>query len=162
MYILSLGSNQGNRTNYLNKAIDALKVFGHVIDVSTVYETPSWGYSGNKYLNICVSWEPLSPYIYDTQLLTDLQIIEADLGRIRTDIQYTDRVIDIDIIAKDQEIIKHPRLEIPHSKMHLRTFVLIPLAEICPHFFHPVLKKSVTELIEACEDTDEITVYGKL
>lgn len=162
MYILSIGSNQGDRIQHISNTIRALNILGDVQQISSIYETPSWGYSGNKYLNMCLSWTPHNSYNNDLDLLSDLQEIERNLGRIRTDVQYTDRVIDIDIISKAQEIIKHPRLEIPHTKMHLRTFVLIPLAEIYPHFIHPIFKKPISELIEACGDTDEITIYGKL
>ncbi len=162
MYIFSIGSNEGDRITHLSNAIQALNTIGYVQNVSSLYETPSWGYSGHNYLNICISWTPKTRYTTDLELLTDIQNIEHNLGRIRTEVQYTNRVIDIDIISKENEVIKHPRLEIPHAKMHLRKFVLIPLAEICPQFFHPVLKKFVSELIEVCEDTDEITHYGKL
>ncbi len=162
MYILSIGSNQGNRTFYLNQSIQALNKVGVVNNISSIYQTPSWGYKGGDYLNICISWTPKDLHLNALEILTILQSIEHDLGRIRTDVQYIDRVIDIDIISHSEKIIKHERLEIPHSKMHQRKFVLIPLAEIHPHFFHPVLKKTVSDLIETCVDTDEITLYGKL
>jgi len=162
MYILSIGTNQGDRISHLKNVIHALNHIGHVQKTSTIYQTPSWGYSGNDYLNICLSWLPKVSLISELSILSELQKIEYDLGRRRTHIQYTDRVIDIDIIAKKDLVLNHPKLEIPHAKMHLRKFVLIPLAEICPHFFHPILKLPISKLIEICVDTDEITRYGKL
>lgn len=162
MYILSIGSNQGDRTLYLKNAIESLNQLGVTSTISSIYETPSWGYSGGAYLNICVLWTPKINYKDELNVLSILQNIEYDLGRRRTHIQYTDRVIDIDIISKENFIVNLPTLKIPHAKMHLRKFVLIPLAEIQPHFFHPVLKQPVSKLIETCEDSDEITIYGKL
>ena len=162
MYILSIGSNQGDRVQHLKNTIDTLNTVGTVFKLSSIYETPSWGYDGNDYLNMCISWKPTKGNISELDTLDILQNIEHDLGRRRTEVQYTDRVIDIDIVSKENSIVKHQRLEIPHSKMHQRKFVLIPLAEIYPHFFHPILEKSVKELIETCVDTDEITIYGTL
>lgn len=162
MYILSIGSNQGDRISHLKNTINALNAIGKIESISSLYETPSWGYTGGDYLNLCASWIPKERSKDALDILNDLQTIEHALGRRRTAVQYTDRVIDIDIIAQGAHIHKHPRLEIPHAKMHLRKFVLIPLAEICPHFFHPILKRSISKLIETCEDTDEITRYGEL
>lgn len=162
MYILSIGSNQGQRTQHLNACILALNHIGKVERCSSMYQTPSWGYDGNDYLNICVLWTPSNTKLSPIEILDQLQEIEYTLGRRRTAVQYTDRVIDIDIVSCGELTFKHPRLEIPHNKMHLRKFVLIPLAEIYPQFFHPILKQSVNKLLETCEDTGEITHYGKL
>jgi len=160
-YILSLGSNLGNRIEHIKQAIDHLNSIGKVGDISSLYETASWGYGGSDYLNLCLVWKP-TELLNPIQILDQLQHIEHNIGRRRQNIQYVDRCIDIDIILGEKLIHNTERLEIPHSKMQDRNFVLIPLAEICPHVNHPIFNKSILEILDECSDTSSIKLYGKL
>lgn len=146
---LSLGSNRGDRRQNLDAALRALKQrCGRVLQCSSYVETAPWGYqSANKYLNAALCLETtLSPH----QLLEATQQIERDLGRTEKTIDhnYTDRPIDIDILLYGSQIIREPDLQIPHPLLHKRLFVLEPLAEIAPNLIHPVLHRTIKELLE--------------
>ena len=144
---LGLGSNLGNKQQQLNVAITRLtEIVGNISAISDFYETTSWGYeSPNPFLNAAIQIETsLSPH----ELLTTIQQIEHGLGRISKsqDQQYTDRLIDIDMLMYDNLILQTPDLILPHSLMHERLFVLQPLSEIAPNLIHPVFNKTITEL----------------
>ena len=126
---LSLGSNMGDRLEYLSKAIDKIaEIQGcNILNKSRVYETEPWGYENQEaFLNLCISIETsLSPY----ELLESLQTIELELDRVRK-IHWGPRTIDIDILLFDDIICEDDKLTIPHPRMRERTFVLIPLYDI--------------------------------
>ena len=126
---LSLGSNMGDRLEYLSKAIDKIaKIQGcNILNKSRVYETEPWGYENQEaFLNLCISIETsLSPY----ELLESLQTIELELDRVRK-IHWGPRTIDIDILLFDDIICEDDKLTIPHPRMSERAFVLIPLYDI--------------------------------
>ena len=126
---LSLGSNMGDRLEYLSKAIDNIaEIQGcNILNKSRVYETEPWGYENQEaFLNLCISIETsLSPY----ELLESLQTIELELDRVRT-IHWGPRTIDIDILLFDDIICEDDKLTIPHPRMRERAFVLIPLYDI--------------------------------
>ncbi|MEG1574118.1 MAG: 2-amino-4-hydroxy-6-hydroxymethyldihydropteridine diphosphokinase [Bacteroidales bacterium] len=143
---LSLGSNLGNRDNNITIALNEIeKNIGHIIKVSSQYETAPWGFtSTNNFINIAVEIETdLTPY----QLLEQTQKIETNLGRSkkRGD-KYEDRTIDIDILLYNNIIIEEENLTIPHPKMQQRTFVIEPLAEIAPQLYHPISCKTIKEI----------------
>lgn len=143
---LSIGSNIGDRINYINKAIEKLKQNNiKIIKSSNIIETEPYGYKEQgKFLNMAVEIDSdLNPF----ELMKLILKIESELGRIRT-VRWGSRVIDIDIIFYDSLIINEPDLKIPHPDMQNRFFVLKPLQEIAPDFVHPVLKKTITELLE--------------
>ncbi|MDP4278431.1 MAG: 2-amino-4-hydroxy-6-hydroxymethyldihydropteridine diphosphokinase [Bacteroidota bacterium] len=146
---LSLGSNLGDRKTYLTKAIELIEQeIGPVTARSAFYETKPWGYeSDHLFLNACIAAETaLSP----SDCLLHLKEGERRLGRLKiADSRYSDRVIDMDILFYDNLILNEPGLVIPHPLMHHRSFVLKPLVEIAPEFIHPVLKKSMLELLES-------------
>ncbi|KGI59697.1 2-amino-4-hydroxy-6-hydroxymethyldihydropteridine diphosphokinase [Prevotella sp. DNF00663] len=128
---LSLGANIGNRKRMMHDAIVLLEErVGTVLRSSSLLETEPWGFSSpNKFINMCVCIDtPLSP----RQLLRVTQQIERDLGRMeKTDgDNYTDRIIDIDILLYDQLHVDESDLKIPHPLMEQREFVMIPLREI--------------------------------
>lgn len=129
---LSLGSNIGNRKRLIRIAIDMIdREVGHVIKQSSLYETEPWGFfSPNKFINACVCCETnLSP----RDVLIKTQKIEKSIGRTGKSIDgnYSDRVIDIDILLYDDLHVDEPDLKIPHPLMYEREFVMMPLKEIC-------------------------------
>ncbi|MPL98541.1 Bifunctional folate synthesis protein [bioreactor metagenome] len=156
---LSLGSNDGAREEQLRMAIEAIgKLVGKVIKVSRIYEGEPIGFESDKrFLNLCLE---LKTEDGPSQLLLKLEAIEVKLGRLKPSIfsEYTDRTIDLDIIFFDEIAISSKDLTIPHPRMHERRFVLEPLAELCPDFIHPVLKKTVQELLHECPDESKLTV----
>jgi len=151
MIVILLGSNLGNRQEYLDRASDLIeKRIGNIVLCSSVYETEPWGFTGSDFfLNkvICLDSSP-EPEI----LLENLMQIEKDIGRKRTGDQYVSRLIDLDILFYKDRIIKSRDLEIPHPKLHLRKFTLIPLNELFQDFKHPELGKTMNELLKVCDD----------
>lgn len=152
---LSLGSNRGNRTANLDKAIDMLSEWtGNVTQVSSLYETQPWKMvDKTDFLNRVLLLETAltAPQLMDTVIL-----VEAMMGRQRTSQKYEPRIIDIDILFFNEEIINMEDLAVPHPLIQERRFVLEPMAEIAPEFIHPVLKKSIPRLLNECEDKSEI------
>ncbi len=153
MIILSIGTNIGNRQQNIENAIAALNQIGVVRAVSPIYTSEAWGFeSENGFYNTVLTMES---ELLPLDLLQETQRIERELGRTtKTTTEYADRVIDIDIIAYGQTIIETPELTIPHKLMHLRNFVLYPLADITPNWVHPILQLSVQELKNKSEDNN--------
>lgn len=152
---LSLGSNIGNRLANLQEAVFQISDrIGQVLAVSSVFRSASWGYQGNEYYNICLEVSTsLNPEI----LLEKILAIEQTLGRTRNqEPAYADRLIDIDILLFDVEIIFYNNLKVPHPEMLKRKFVLAPLSEIAPNLIHPIAKKSIQYCLAHCEDAGEI------
>ena len=158
MIILSIGTNIGDRERNIENAVKALGEIGKVGAVSPIYTSEPWGFeSENGFYNIALTIESdLSPL----DLLRETQRIEKELGRTaKTTTEYADRVIDIDIIDYDNQIIKisqqstvNSLLTLPHPLMHLRNFVLYPLADIAPEWVHPILKLTTLELKTKSQD----------
>lgn len=145
---LGLGTNLGNRKRNMELALENIeKQIGTIIAQSAFYDSEPFGFeSDNLFLNSVVKVSTqLTPY----ELLAKTQLIEREMGRTnKTDVTgYSDRVIDIDIIFYNTEVIDNaPRLVVPHPEMQKRDFVLKPLSEIAPHFVHPVLNRSINDL----------------
>lgn len=130
-----------------------------LIRTSALYETEPWGLKDqNWFLNIAVEIKTvLNPH----DLLIKLQNIEKTLGRNREkEIRWGERPIDIDIIFYDDIILKTEVLSLPHTHMHKRAFVLVPLLELIPDFLHPVSKKTISQLYDDLEDVEEVCLYG--
>lgn len=156
---LLLGSNIGNREFYFFEAVKLiLHDIGRIIKSSGLYETEPWGEkSKDLYLNKAMIVETeFEPDIILKKVLN----IELSLGRKRTEIKYLSRTIDIDILFIDQQIINTETLTIPHPQIAFRRFVLIPLAEICPDFIHPVFLKTISQLMNECKDKLEVKKLG--
>jgi 2-amino-4-hydroxy-6-hydroxymethyldihydropteridine diphosphokinase len=142
---LSLGSNVGNRQRQLDNAIEHLKSVGHIVSVSSFYETEPVEFTDQPwFLNCAVALETTQT---PEQLLETLLAIEKEMGRLRSQ-RKGPRTIDIDVLLLGDAILDSPRLTIPHPALHQRRFVLEPLAEIAPDACHPILKKTIRELLE--------------
>ncbi|HUN90176.1 MAG TPA: 2-amino-4-hydroxy-6-hydroxymethyldihydropteridine diphosphokinase [Terriglobales bacterium] len=143
---LSLGSNLGRRDANLRVAIDRVGGLGEVKAVSSLYETEPVEFIAQPwFLNLALE---LATELMPKQLLTALLKIERDMGRRRFQPKGP-RLIDIDILLFGDTVMNDTKLVIPHPAMHERKFVLEPLAEIAPEKRHPVLKKTVRELLDA-------------
>jgi 2-amino-4-hydroxy-6-hydroxymethyldihydropteridine diphosphokinase len=141
----------GDREANLSEAVSRIEEnIGNILKSSSLFETEPWGFeSESKFLNSAVEVETkLTP----SGVLGAILMIEAQLGRVRSEKQYSSRVIDIDILFYDDLIMNEISLKIPHPLLHKRKFVLLPLNEIVPELVHPVLKKSIGSLLESCED----------
>lgn len=150
--ILSIGSNQGNRLENILASIQLIQLeLGTVFSVSKVYEAPSWGFESDAFYNCAIA---IHTHKSPMKLLLGIQKIERKLGRIRNENQlgYQARPIDIDIISFENEIIKTQLLEIPHSQMQNRLFVLLPINDMQLDFIHPLYEKTIPVLINECAD----------
>lgn len=154
---LSLGSNLDDRSANIKRAISSLPPQLEVKARSKVYETPPWGFTDQpKFLNQVVQG---ITYLEPEPLLKHIKRLEIALGRKST-FQYGPRLIDIDILFYDDQVLETPTLVIPHPHLHERGFVLLPLMDIAPDLVHPVNKKSVREMLASC-DVEGIEPYEK-
>jgi 2-amino-4-hydroxy-6-hydroxymethyldihydropteridine diphosphokinase len=155
---LGLGSNMGERAKNLEDSITRVEEsVGKIITRSSVYRTQPWGFeSENEFLNMVIYVDTdLTP----SGLLNVILMIESQLGRVRSGQKYTSRIIDIDILLYDNEIVDDEVLVIPHPRMQDRRFVLVPLAEIAPDIIHPVIGKSIASLLKSCKDESRVITY---
>ena len=157
--ILSIGSNIGDKEEYLNQAVD------HLYDdencrvnvVSNYFETDPYGpVEQDKFLNGCIEIETLySP----KELLKKVNEIEAEAGRKR-EVHWGPRTLDIDIIFYGDEIIDEIDLKIPHVEMHKRLFVLEPLKQIAPYWVHPIFHRTVSQMLEELKTDNKCAGCG--
>jgi len=161
----SLGSNKENRLNYLLSAIKLINYeVGSISKISDVWESESWNYSDNDYLNLIIK---IHTNLNPEEILKITQNIEEKLGRtektklINGKAKYTSRIIDIDILFFDNKIINSKNLTIPHPNLHLRMFVLKPLLQIAPEIVHPIFKKNIKQLFNVCDDKGKIEIFKK-
>lgn len=154
----SLGSNLGDRMKHLKFGVDRLREKLTLVEISPVYETESWGYEDPKaYLNIVAQYQTsLSP----EAIMNEIAKIEHDAGRnshsadlVKT---YKARTLDIDILFYGNKVFENSGLIIPHPRLHLRNFVLIPFADIAPEFIHPTIARTMEELKKESLDTSKI------
>ena len=152
---LLLGGNIGNICDSFKIALEQIsKDIGVIKDKSPVYYSEPWGFeSNNMFHNQAISIETLlTPH----ELLSKLLLIEASIGRERKKIAFESRKIDLDILLYNNLIIKDKNLVIPHPRMHLRNFTLVPLSDIAPDIIHPVIEKTITQLLGSCEDKSKV------
>jgi len=158
---LLLGSNTGDRLAYLQQAAKAVCKFAEPASLcSSVYETEPWGFDDKTaFLNQVIE---IRTNMQAAELMENILVVETLMGRRRFQDSpgYISRTIDIDLLFYGQHIIDQPGLTIPHPRLHKRMFTLVPLAEIAPGMFHPLLKKSIAQLKRKCPDKLKVVKYG--
>jgi 2-amino-4-hydroxy-6-hydroxymethyldihydropteridine diphosphokinase len=152
---ISLGTNLGERCENLKNAVDSFPPSVQPIAYSHIYKTPPWGYTDQpEFLNQVIQ---AKTGLHPLELLDFLKKLEIDLGRQAT-FRYGPRLIDIDILFFGDRVINTSGLVIPHPRLHERPFVLVPLAELAPDLRHPVLNRTVKQLL-ADQDASDIGIY---
>ena len=148
---LLIGGNMGDRMANLDNALNLMKAtLGDLIQLSSRYETSAWGFTEQPdFINQAVL---LETNLAASELMQSILRIETEMGRERT-VPLGPRIIDIDIIYFNDDIINSPELTVPHPKMSERLFVLKPLVEISPNYIHPILLKSNAILLKECGDS---------
>ena len=158
---IGFGSNIGDRLVHIQNAIHALlKTEGITLQkISSVYETDPVGYEAQEaFLNgVATIQTSLSPF----SLLHTLKNIETVIGR-KHRIRWGPREIDLDILIYGDLCLQTEKLIIPHPEMHLRGFVLVPLAEIAPDLMHPVFQESIQNLLNRLDDDKSISESGSI
>lgn len=159
--VLSIGSNQGNRLANIESCIALIhQEVGTVIEVSKLYETPAWGFESDAFYNCALL---LHSNLSAQKILNQVLKVEKQLGRIRLNQEgYQSRIIDIDLIVFDNEIIESEKLTIPHPLMQNRNFVLLPMRDLKLDWKHPVFHKTINELIANTPDDSSCTVVQDL
>lgn len=147
---LLLGSNLGDRKEYLQQAIMHISYdISPDVRISSVYETESWGKTDEPdYLNMVVE---VKTSLAAQVVLERILNIEKVMGRVREE-KWGSRTIDIDILYYNADIIDEPGLHVPHPQLHKRKFTLEPLVELAPDFMHPIFKKSNLQLKNELQD----------
>ena len=156
-FYIALGSNKGDKFKNLQDAIDLIHArVGNILRISKVYKSPAFGFESDDFLNACLVVES---HLEPQNVLQELLAIEIDLGRVRTKTEtktYEARIIDLDIILVEDNIINSKTLEVPHPEMQNRKFVLLPLNDIAPKVKHPILNKEIAVLLETCGDDSDL------
>ncbi len=159
---LGLGSNLGDKMQHLQNAVDLIAdQIGSINQISSVYKTKSWGFEAADFYNavLCVQ----SKFSAEA-ILKKTQEIELQIGREKFENhRFESRVIDIDILFIDTDILLNEHLVVPHPLLKKRRFVLEPFAEIAPQLIHPIDRKTIKTLLSECEDQGEVVkIYQKL
>lgn len=157
-YVL-FGSNMGDKENIFAEACLLINNrCGAITAVSSSYESEPWGFEASEwFLNrLIVVDTDLNP----EAMLRELLAIEAELGRVRHPEKegYTSRTADLDILYYGQRVIVTPTLTVPHPRLHLRRFALMPLCEVAPELMHPVFQVTQRELLHRCTDQSIVRV----
>jgi dihydroneopterin aldolase/2-amino-4-hydroxy-6-hydroxymethyldihydropteridine diphosphokinase len=155
---LGLGSNLGNRVEYIERAIEEIGSLKDtkIIKKASLYETEPWGFKEQPdFINSAVEIETM---LSAEELFNEVKSIEQKLKR-KSKGKWQEREIDIDILFYGNEIIKSERINIPHKEIEKRKFVLIPMYELAPDFVHPVFNETITELLSKSGDALVVKKY---
>lgn len=149
-YYLLTGSNMGNSAEHLHAARQNIRhKLGIVTNASSMYKTAPWGNTNQQdFLNQVLE---LQTEVTPENVLETILQIEQEMGRTRL-YKWEPRIIDIDILFASDVVMQTPELAIPHPLLHERRFTLVPLCEIAPEFIHPVLHKTIRQLLDVCND----------
>lgn len=160
--VVLFGSNSGDRLHYVKKAIQQIEAeVGKITNISPLYESEPWGFDDE-------TWFINGVLIVETELeaenvLSKLLSIENSLGRRRTDSErYESRTIDLDILLYNEIILESENLVIPHPRLHKRRFTLLPLNDLLPDFVHPKLNKTISQILDNCDDKGEVRLFQSL
>ena len=157
--VLLTGGNMGNRKEVLDNARHAIEsLIGKIRSSSPLIQSEAWGFESeqaflNQVLVVDTSYSAI-------EVLNKIQEIELSLGRVRKTEQWVSRIIDIDILFFNNEIIEAPRLSIPHKHIHDRRFTLYGLNLIMPNYTHPIFDVSIKEMLQSCKDQSDVEVYN--
>ena len=158
---LSLGSNLGDKVGNIQQASSLLTNDGNLkhIRASAFYDTEPWGEKKQDwFLNAVLE---ISTKLSPIDLLKHCLNIEKIMGRVRDkNKKWAERIIDIDILFYENDIINKMDLIIPHPLLHKRAFVLVPLLELIADYKHPIFNKTIEELYELLEDPEDVFLYG--
>jgi deoxyguanosine kinase len=159
--ILSIGSNQGDRLATIEQSLQLIhQQVGTILRVSNLYQTPAWGFESDDFYNCAVV---IHTYSSAHKVLTQVLKIEKQLGRSRKSTTgYAARTIDIDIIAFDNDVIQSEKLQVPHPLMQDRNFVLLPLQDLNLDWEHPVLGKTITQMVSLSTDVSPCTIVQNM
>jgi 2-amino-4-hydroxy-6-hydroxymethyldihydropteridine diphosphokinase len=154
--IILLGSNLGNRLANLKQAIASIASFSTILQQSNIYQTAAWGNTDQAdFLNQAIE---IQTHQTAENLMHALFAIESQMGRVRLQ-KWEPRIIDLDIIFYESAIHTTDFIQIPHPEMQNRAFVLKPLLDLIPHFEHPILKQTISQLWEKCPDQLEVSLF---
>lgn len=150
-----MGSNLGNKMSNLQQAVDFIKKTGRIITISSIYRTRpvDMDASADDFLNMALSVESV---LEPQEMLQETKRIEREIGRPEGTARYVSRIIDIDILMANDDVVSLPNLTIPHPGMTKRAFVLVPLNEIGPQLIHPILKKKIGDILEEIQTTETV------
>jgi 2-amino-4-hydroxy-6-hydroxymethyldihydropteridine diphosphokinase len=158
---IGIGSNLGDRRANALEAMERVSQLPdtRVVRASSLYESEPLGDAKTWFVNSVIEIETeLAP----DPLLKRLKAIEEAMGRKRVKgKKWGSRIIDLDILLWDKEVVSKRSLKIPHPEMHKRRFVLLPLAELAPHVVHPQLGQSISALLATVKDTKRVTLLPR-
>lgn len=156
LYLL-LGSNMGNSKQLLADAAAQIeKKIGSVSHLSHLYTTAAWGNTNQPdFLNQVIV---VNSVLTAQQTIAKILLIEKEMGRVRT-VKNAPRIIDIDILFFNKDIIEDDNLTVPHPHIQNRRFVLVPLNELAPNFKHPVFQQSIHHLLKICKDPLDVKKF---
>lgn len=159
--LLSIGSNQGDRLQNLHICVSELSLVFDCKQISSIYESPAWGFDSEPFYNAAVWLQTIKT---PSDVLLHTQQIEVKMGKIQrlTSEAYQSRLIDIDIVWFDDQIVDLPNLKIPHPHFHNRKFVLLPMAEFEMDWIHPVLNKTISDLVKECMDESDCSQINEI
>ncbi|MBL0912216.1 MAG: 2-amino-4-hydroxy-6-hydroxymethyldihydropteridine diphosphokinase [Bacteroidia bacterium] len=154
-YLVLAGGNIGDTQQLIREAFSQMEQLGTIIRRSAFYRSEAWGFeSDQSFINAAVLLESaLDP----ENLLQELLRLEKTAGRVRSgNAGYASRTLDLDILFAGNLVYSSKDLEVPHPRMHIRKFALMPAVEILPDLMHPVFKKKLGDLLHECPDTSAV------